>query len=238
MMVRMSRPVCIIMVKAPRAGEVKTRLAAPPVTIEMAAALAACFAQDTVTNARRIVRDCLIAYAPKNGRASLEALLPANLRWLEQRHGVDLGARLEQVVAHADRFKFSPILVIGTDSPTLPTSFIERAAHILSANEADIALGGTDDGGYYLIGLRKFAPKIFQNIEWSTPRVYGQTLAQAARLRLRVHQLPRWYDVDTPSDLARLRREILTDEAAGERAPATRRWLLAHDHLFAPLKSN
>ncbi len=228
----MLRPVCIVMMKTPRAGEVKTRLAMPMVSVNMVATLAACFAQDVVTNARRAVRETIIAYTPSNGRAELEALLSTDLQYLEQLHGADLGSRLEHVVVHADALGFSPIIIIGTDSPTLPASFTEEAVQVLSTNETDIALGGTDDGGYYLIGLRKSVSEVFQNIEWSTPRVHQQTVANAMRFGLRVHELPRWYDVDTPSDLARLRYELLTSEAARERAPSTHRWLLAHDAVF------
>jgi len=215
------------MVKTPRAGAVKTRLV-PPLTGAEAASLAASFARDTVESVRRVVRETVIAYAPDDGRATLEALLDdGGLQWLAQR-GEDLGARIESAVSYAFERSPGPVVVVGTDSPTLPPSFVERAVASLSSGESDVALGPTEDGGYYLVGLRETFGGLFRNVEWSTPRVYRQTADNAARLGLRVLELPRWYDVDTRDDLLRLRDELLSDEAARARAPHTSEWLRAH----------
>ncbi|MCA1636693.1 MAG: glycosyltransferase, partial [Acidobacteria bacterium] len=200
-----------------------------------AAALAACFARDMVTGVRRIVPNVIVAYAPPDGRAALEAILiNENLLWLEQRDE-DLGARLEAVTAHAASLGFAPIIVVGSDSPTLPASSIESAINSLSAGESDLALGPTEDGGYYLVGLRRCVSNLFQNIAWSTPLAYQQTVRNAAHLNLRVLELPRWYDVDTFPDLLRLRDEILTSEEARAQAPATSQWLQAHDSQLSTL---
>ncbi|HEX8178048.1 MAG TPA: TIGR04282 family arsenosugar biosynthesis glycosyltransferase [Pyrinomonadaceae bacterium] len=223
----MSRPVCIMMVKAPRAGAVKTRLV-PPLSSSEAATLAACFAQDTLAWVRRLVPEVIVAYAPADGRAPLAALFTSdNLLWFEQR-GAELGARLTSAAAHAAALGCSPIIIIGTDSPTLPPAYVARAIDSLSAGESDITLGPTEDGGYYLVGLRKFSDGLFRNVAWSTPQVFSQTAGNAARAGLRRLALPRWYDVDTPADLLRLRAELCTDEAARTRAPHTYQWLLAH----------
>jgi glycosyltransferase A (GT-A) superfamily protein (DUF2064 family) len=147
---------------------------------------------------------------------------------LEQR-GEDLGARLDAAVAHASRLGFGPLIVLGTDSPTLPDSFIETARDALAGGEADAALGPTTDGGYYLVGLGKPAPALFQNIAWSTPLAYEQTARNINASGLRLLELPRWYDVDTFADLLRLRDELCQDEKARGRAPATYRWLRAQD---------
>jgi rSAM/selenodomain-associated transferase 1 len=226
----MSRPVVIIMVKAPRAGLVKTRLT-PPLIAEDAASLAACFAQDTVANARRVVRDLIIAYTPSADRAILEALLPRGLLWVEQQ-GEDLGERLERVARHASRSQFNPILIMGADSPTLPASFIERACEALVNGDADVTLGPTADGGYYLVGLRGEYRNLFRNVAWSTPLAYEQTADNALRLGLRLLKLPPWYDVDTPLDLLRLRDEIFKDEEARSYTAATYGWLLAHQSIL------
>jgi len=215
------------MVKAPRAGAVKTRLV-PPLAGAEAASLAAAFARDTVGSVRRVVRETVVAYAPDDGRSTLEALLDGEgLLWLAQR-GEDLGARIESAAAYAFEGRVGPVVVVGTDSPTLPPSFVGRAVASLSAGESDVALGPTEDGGYYLVGLREPFAGLFRNVEWSTPRVYRQTASNASRLGLRVLELPRWYDVDTRADLLRLRDEIFSDEEARARAPHTREWLLAH----------
>jgi rSAM/selenodomain-associated transferase 1 len=222
----MSRPVVIVMIKAPRAGLVKTRLV-PPLSEKQAASLAACFAQDVVRSAAGVAGELLVAYSPADGRDSLEALLPGGLLWCEQR-GENLGARLDSVAAHADSLGFAPLVFIAADSPTLPPEFIATAIRWLDEGESDVVLGPTEDGGYYLVGLRRPARGLFQNIAWSTPRAYAQTTENASRLSLRLLRLPAWYDVDTHADLLRLRTEILTDSEAGRRAPATCQWLHTH----------
>ncbi|HWS54914.1 MAG TPA: TIGR04282 family arsenosugar biosynthesis glycosyltransferase [Pyrinomonadaceae bacterium] len=230
----MPRPACIVMVKAPRAGAVKTRLV-PPLSGAQAAALAACFARDVVSNLRRVAPDVVVAYAPREGREALERLLPPDgLTWLEQR-GEDLGERLAAATAEAFARGFGPVVVFGADSPTLPAAFAERAFASLAARESDVAVGPTEDGGYYLVGLSRPAAGLFQNVAWSTPRALRQTLANAARMNLRASVLPAWYDVDNFDDLLRLRAEISAGEGARERAPATRRWLAAHDEFLSSL---
>jgi uncharacterized protein len=225
----MSRPVVIIMTKVPRPGLVKTRLM-PTLTAEEASSVALCFAQDTVTNAKHAVDNVIIAYTPRAGRTILEPLLPHDLLWVEQQ-GKDLGERLEGIVRHANRAGFDPLIILGTDSPTLPASSITTALEALTSGEADVALGPTTDGGYYLAGLRAECRNLFQDVAWSTPLAYQQTAGNALRQGLRLLELSQWYDVDTPADLLRLRDEILADEEAQRRSPATHRWLLAHAEI-------
>jgi uncharacterized protein len=230
----MTRPASIVMVKAPSAGAVKTRLV-PPLDGAQAAALAACFARDVVAGLGRAARDVVVAYAPADGRATLEALLPSGgLAWLEQR-GADLGERLAAAADQAFARGFGPVVFFGTDSPTLPPAYVGRAFDSLAAGDSDVVLGPTEDGGYYLVGLSRPAAGLFRDVAWSTPRALRQTLDNAARLNLRTEGLPEWYDVDTFADLLRLRDEMLTREEARARAPATRRWLVAHDALLSTL---
>jgi rSAM/selenodomain-associated transferase 1 len=212
------------MVKAPRAGEVKTRLV-PPLSESDAASLAASFAQDTVLNAQRVSGNVLVAYAPADSHADLEAILPSDVLWFAQ-HGDNLGERLDSVAEHVSSLGFSPFVILGADSPTLPTSFIQEAFKALTSGDSDIALGPTEDGGYYLVGLHSPVLGLFQNIDWSTASAFLQTAANAAKLRLRLRTLPYWYDIDTPADLKRLRDEMRSSEESRSRAPNTYRWLL------------
>jgi len=191
----MSRPVVIVMVKAPRAGFTKTRLA-PQLSETDAASLALCFVQDVVKTALCVVPNLLVAFAPDDGRALLEPFLPHDLLWLEQQ-GEDLGERLDAAIAHAANLGFNPIVALGADSPTLPGSFIQTALKALDAGETDTVLGPTLDGGYYLLGVRKRVRHLFQNISWSTPSTYEQTAGNIDALGLRLLKLPQWYDVDT-----------------------------------------
>ena len=229
----MSRPAIIVMAKAPRAGEAKTRLA-PPLTRAEAARLAACLFADTVAGALVVGAAVAVAYAPADGRPLLEEALGATLRgetlggvlWLEQR-GEDLGERLAGVAGRAFAEGFGPLLIVGADSPTLPPSCLAAAFVMFARGRADVALGPTEDGGYYAVGMREPVAGLFDSVEWSTPRAYEQTARNAERRGLRVLELPPWYDVDTPEDLARLRAELDDDEGARRRAPSTYEWLRA-----------
>lgn len=230
----MPYPAIIIMAKAPHAGEAKTRLA-PPLTLEEAARLAACLFADTVALALGTGAIVVVAYAPADGRPPLEealraaprAMSPGGLRWLEQR-GDGLGERLNGVVRRAFAEGLGPLLLVGADSPTLPPLHLVSALEGLAGSRADVALGPTEDGGYYAVGMREPVAELFDSVEWSTPRAYEQTARNAARLGLRLLELPPWYDVDTPADLARLRAELADDEGAGRRASSTYEWLRAH----------
>ncbi|MDX6484306.1 MAG: uncharacterized protein QOE95_2077 [Gaiellaceae bacterium] len=220
------------MAKAPRAGEAKTRLA-PPLTHAEAARLAACLFADTVSLALGVGAVLMVAYAPADGRPLLEETLRLALReeslggvlWLEQR-GEGLGERLAGVVERAFAGGFGPLLLVGADSPTLPPAFLASALEELAGGRADVALGATEDGGYYAVGIREPAAGLFDAVEWSTPRAYAQTARNVARLGLRLLELSPWYDVDIPEDLARLRAEFSNDEGARRRAPSTYGWLL------------
>jgi hypothetical protein len=229
----MRSPAIIVMAKAPRAGEVKTRLS-PPLTGEEAARLAACLFADAVSVALGVgAAVVVVAYAPSDGRPLLEETLRdasrgealSDVLWLEQL-GRGLGERLDGVSERAFGEGFGPLLFIGADSPTLPPSYISSALEELAQGSADVALGPTEDGGYYAVGMRSPVPGLFDSVEWSTPRAYARTAHNASRLGLRLLELPPWYDVDTAADLARLRAELDADEAARRRAPSTYRWLL------------
>lgn len=221
----MPQPIVVVMMKAPRAGEVKTRLV-PPLSESDAASLAICFARDTILNAQRATDDVLVAYTPAEARSDLEVILPSDLLWFAQA-GDSLDQRLDSVAEHVSSLGFDPFIMLGADSPTLPTRFIQEALNALSSGEADICLGPTEDGGYYLVRLRRPTPGLFQNIHWSTPSTYEQTAANAARLSLRLHPLPSWYDIDTPDDLKHLHDELNRSEESRLRAPNTYRWLVA-----------
>jgi uncharacterized protein len=176
------RPVIIVMVKAPVPGFAKTRLI-PALSQSDAASLALCFVQDVVNSALRIVPNVIVAYTPDAGRAILEPSLPRQVQWLKQQ-GEDLGERLNSAITRAASSGFSPIIVLGADSPTLPPSFIETACDALATDKTDVVLGPTTDGGYYLVGLRKTVPNLFHNVAWSTARTFAETARNTNELGL------------------------------------------------------
>jgi len=97
-------------------------------------------------------------------------------------------------------------LALNSDGPTLPATYLQQAMEQL--NRAEVVLGPSQDGGYYLIGLKRPQPGLFVDIEWSSERVTAQTLARAEAMGLRVALLPPWYDVDTAADLVRLQADL------------------------------
>jgi glycosyltransferase A (GT-A) superfamily protein (DUF2064 family) len=91
-----------------------------------------------------------------------------------------------------------------------------------------MVLGGSDDGGYYLIGVKRLHQRLFEQIDWSTERVFAQTLERAREIGLEAELLPTWYDVDDGATLERLRRELLaasSTSSAGYDARHTRTYL-------------
>ena len=221
-------PAIIVMCKAPAAGTVKTRLA-PFLSAEQSADLAGCFAVDAMKKAQNICENTIVAFAGE--KEMLETILPQNLIWVRQT-GTDLGERMHNALRFAFEQNFSPLVVVGTDSPTLPSEFIENAIEILSGDRADAVLGKTEDGGYYLIGLNQPDWRIFKNVRWSSPETFSQTAQNIKDLNLRLATLPVWYDVDTPEDLRRLKTEIENSAHAQVLASATASWLERHNQIF------
>jgi hypothetical protein len=117
---------------------------------------------------------------------------------------------------------YKNVVVMDSDSPTLPAGYLIEAFQALMG-EDEVVIGPCDDGGYYLIGLKRSAPRLLREVRMSTSRVTADTLSLAAEEGLRVRQLPAWYDVDNAESLNRLRAEL--DQAPCTLAPHTRRFL-------------
>jgi rSAM/selenodomain-associated transferase 1 len=214
-----------VMTKAPRAGRVKTRLV-PPLTPDEAAQLNICFLRDTTAaisqacaeNARGIA-----VYTPVGAEADYADILPREFQLIPQR-GERFGERLAFAVEDLFAIGFGSVCLIDSDSPTVPRKFYVDAVGLLSMHGDRIVLGPSDDGGYYLIGVKQNHWRVFQNIDWSTERVLEQTKTRAAELGIEVELLPTCYDVDDPAALRRLCYEVLNEKTI-DRAPNTRAFL-------------
>jgi hypothetical protein len=191
-----------VMAKAPRIGAVKTRLC-PPLRAPEAAELARCFVLDAVDRVRVVAGvEPILAYTPAEARSEFEAVAPG-FALIPQR-GEDLGERQACLVEDVLALGHDAALVIGTDTPTLPRECLDEAVGLVMAPDVDLVLGPTEDGGYYLLGLRAPCPGLFEDMPWSTAAVLSRTLERARRLGLRVACVPTWFDVDTGADLERL----------------------------------
>jgi uncharacterized protein len=213
------RRALLIVGKAPEPGLTKTRLV-PPLSPADAADLYRGFLLDCVGLGTALGWERVSVVHPRGARQALASLLPADVCLLEQ-PGTGLADALADAFDHELAEGFQRVVLIGSDNPTLPGRLVDEACSALDVY--DVSLGPTTDGGYYLIGLREPHLGMFDAIDWSTPRVYAQTLANARRLNLRVHAVPEWYDVDEPPDLERLERELSVCPAGT--APHTRRVL-------------
>lgn len=208
------------MAKVPGLEPVKSRLhgALGP---EMATVLYRCFLLDRLDALAALPGIAPVAaFTPASGRARMAALAPAGIRLVPQR-GRDLGERLASLLADLLALGHPGAMAMDSDSPTLPMEHVLEAADVLAGGAADLVLGPSEDGGYYLVGLRRPEPALFAGMPWSTDRVLSLTVETARRLGLRTHFLPEWFDVDTAADLGRLRRAL-----AAQDGPRRTRWCL------------
>lgn len=219
-----------VMTKAPQAGRVKTRLT-PPLSSEEAAALNICFLRDTTAAISRTANKRkalgIAVYTPIGAETAYVGVLPDGFQLVPQR-GDAFGDRLAAAAEDLIQIGFSSLCLINSDSPTVPDEAFSQAVDYLAKEQDSVVLGPSDDGGYYLIGLKKLHRRLFEHIDWSTDRVLDQTIAAAREIGLTVHLLPTWYDVDDRTTLSRLCHEFFGSNGnAGDSAaaPATRDFL-------------
>ena len=239
-----------VMTKAPQAGRVKTRLV-PPLTPEEAAELNKCFLRDTAAAissvcSSRPVGDAskmqfehagashseaatgaagIAVYTPIGAEAVYTDILPADFSLLPQR-GEKFGERLYFAVEDLIKCGFESVCLIDSDSPTVPGKNLQLAVELLSMGEDRVVLGPTEDGGYYLIGVKKPHHHLFDRIDWSTERVLNQTMQRATEIGLEVKLLPTGYDVDDEASLRRLCNDVLGEQGDDSAAPTTRKFLV------------
>lgn len=211
-----------IMAKAPRIGDVKTRLA-PPLAAAEAALLGGAFIRDTAGNILAAARSTPIhghvAYSPRGSQAVFRALLPAAIRLLPPRRA-GLGYGLADAAHDLLAAGYGSACLVNADSPTLPTAMLIEAAEALREPGDRVVLGPAEDGGYYCIGLKQAHKRLFEDIDWSTERVFAQTLHRAREIGLAAIVLAPWYDVDDLASLRRLAGELLGGGVDFDRAGA------------------
>ena len=174
-----------------------------------------------------------VAYTEDGGTGGFDTAGVAEDQLMPQR-GTDLGDRERGVFVDLFRDGFSPVVMVGSDLPTLPAQRVVDALDRLRASDR-VVLGPANDGGYYLIGLAArtgvaAVPDLFTGIRWSTEWARADTVRAADRCGLTVDLLGDLYDVDDAASLTRLRGELATQDGA-RRAPATKRVL---DEILGP----
>lgn len=199
-----------IVCKTPGIGGGKSRLR-PLLGADLTARLSACFIRDVAATLEALPdtlgRSLHALFMPEGSEAILRRLLPPD--WtLTLRHGACVGEILNTSTTAFLADGHDCAIAMNADSPTLPTAFVAQAIAALRAPGDRVVLGPALDGGYYLIGLKRPHPRLFQDIVWSTPEVLARTLDRAAEINLPVTLLPMWYDVDDAQDLELLQAEL------------------------------
>lgn len=222
-----------IVCKTPMQGLSKTRLS-PPLNPEECAGISACFIRDLASTIEMLTRDGDVAgyalYTPVGTEAELRKLLPRDFRLVPQGEG-DLGARLLRGTADILKSGCGGVILVNSDSPTLPRRILRDAADAVRRGD-HIVLSPAHDGGYTLIGLSLAHEELFSDMPWSTSDVFRLTIERARRIGVPVATVDGWYDVDDAASFAMLQDELSGKPPAfaaagltGAEAPATRRFL-------------
>lgn len=203
----------ILFAKNPEPGKVKTRLQSH-LSAEQAARLYRAFVLDCATALASSRADIkVVAYAPAAAADGLRELLAAvgSFEFVAQPE-TDLGGRMEALMQWGFAQGAERVVLIGSDSPSLPAEYIDRGLDLL--REKEVVLGPSTDGGYCLVGRRRGESRIFAEVEWSTGAVLEQTLARLGAQTLGL--LPPWYDVDTPPEAGFLKVHLEALLQAGD----------------------
>ncbi len=194
----------IVFVKAPVRGNVKTRMH-PHLSSDRILQIYRSFVKETISKCAALRGvDRFIGCYPSKEDAFLKKLAGTyGLKSFDQK-GRDLGEKM--LNAFKDYFKkgYSEVIIIGSDSPSLPADYIKKA--FLELRKNDFILGPCCDGGLYLVGAKnRIRPELFRNIPWDSTSVMNETLNRMLKKlissNINYTLLPFWYDVDTVEDL-------------------------------------
>ena len=189
----------LLFIKAPEAGQVKSRLAAR-IGDHAALGLYQCFVLDVLDTITTVGSPLTIFFTPVDTHNLITAWLGQERSYAAQT-GSDVGERMKNAFSVTFADGILRAVLIGSDLPDLPAALIRQAFDAL--DDCGAVIGPAYDGGYYLIGFRidSFTPEIFSNISWGTNKVFAETLQVFERSWTRVHILPVWRDMDTIDDL-------------------------------------
>ena len=229
------RQALTVVAKAPQPGRVKTRLHSR-LSVDDATELYRCFLKDTLLLMDSVPQtERVISYTPRGEERYFDGIhngRNAGPRMLLQR-GESFGDRLYHTFDELFEEGFDSVVIMDADSPTLPRDYLTAAFEELARPGDRVVLGPAEDGGYYLIGLRRPHRRLFEQITWSSDRVLAETAERAGEISLSVSLLPMWYDVDDAATLERLKREVTGDNrfaplSEAHEAPHTRRFIEEH----------
>lgn len=197
----------ILMTRIPIPGKTKTRLMDIFTGIECAEIHKA-FLLDLfdLFNYLKDDMDIYLTYTPEDSFDIIKDMVPDYIKTFSQR-GEDLGKKMANAIGKVLNRGYDSVVLIGSDIPSIQLEDIYGAFDLLE--DQDICLGPTFDGGYYLVGMKKLYPNLFDNdLEWGKKSVLEKTCDIANRAGLSVGLAPKHMDIDTKEDLIRFMAEI------------------------------
>lgn len=200
----MQKRALLVFAKEPRPGKSKTRMT-PPLSPGEAAALSSAFIQDTLSAASQVPHaDVYLFYTPDEALSFFRELVPEGIALIAQ-EGATFTERCARSVAFSFERGYDRIVQIGTDTPQIRTDHILKAFAVLDA--CDMAFGPANDGGYYLLALRRTEVSIYDHVEMGTETVFATMVGNARAKGLSIRFLPERVDADTFEDLSNLSRD-------------------------------
>ena len=191
----------IIFTRYPEPGKTKTRLI-PVLGEEGAATLQRQMTESTLAEVKKVSRfypSSMEVHFAGGNEQLMQDWLGSSIIYRRQTEG-DIGCRMASAFQESFEAGIDSIVLIGIDCPDLNAQLMVQAFQALDRH--DLVIGPARDGGYYLIGLRRFVPELFIGISWSTNEVLQQTQNIIQRLELVVAYLPLLSDIDRPEDLS------------------------------------
>lgn len=194
----MSRSAIIIFAKQPSAGKVKTRLA-KSTGDKFAVTLYRLVTEQLMNELRKFSEfKKYLFYTPDSDANTMRHWLGNEFIYIEQ-NGMDLGLRMQSAFELVLSEANDRVIIVGTDIPDLNSNVIVNAFSKLELH--DVVIGPSADGGYYLLGMKKGIPEIFENIDWSTEKVFKSTIEKLDKLNHSYFILDELNDIDTEDDL-------------------------------------
>lgn len=200
----------IIFAKEPVSGKVKTRLSSK-IGQDRAAALYKAFLKDTYALTHFIpVHFRILAYESFGGIPQyLYSTFPHFVFYPQ--HGIDPGSRIQDAAVYAKHMGAKRIVMIGVDSPTLPSELISESFERLKQN--DFVLGPAQSGGFYLLGMADFDTSLFQDVDWNADHVSDQIKSNIEKTGRPYYLLCDWHDIDRIEDLNQFRSGSFSSQA-------------------------
>ena len=194
----MMKRALIVFQKNPEPGHVKTRLA-KDIGYEKATEIYIFLLAHTHQQVQKVNADIFVYF--QGGINENYVVLPRY--YLAHQDEGDLGKKMEAAFVEIFNYGYQEVLIIGSDCYQLDNTIIEDGFRALA--DHDLVIGPAEDGGYYLLGMKKFNPFLFRNMPWSTSSIYKLTSEEANLHGMKVYTLPTLRDIDTIDDLGELK---------------------------------